>query len=74
MSRADRLGKRVRCPFYLTSDGQTAISCEGPTDECRSVMQFISSSAYRDWRHETCEKKCENCPVYRGLMLTKYDI
>jgi hypothetical protein len=74
MSRADREGKSTTCPFYLTTDGLTAISCEGPNEQSRMGISFMIPSAFKEWRRRYCNDKdgCRRCPAYLAIMETKY--
>lgn len=74
MSRADREGKNTMCPFYLTTDGQTAISCEGPNEHSRLGISFMIPSAYKRWRRDYCNHAdgYRRCPAYLAIMETKY--
>lgn len=75
MSRADRLGKSTCCPFYLTTDGQTAISCEGPNEHSRLGFTFMNPTAYKSWRRGFCNNAdgYRRCPVYLAIMEAKYN-
>ena len=62
----------VQCPFYQGDDGASRIRCEG-FGRARSLTLI-----YRFKRHfekkmlEVCCDDYKACPIYRGLMETKY--
>lgn len=74
MSRADRQGKNTICPFYLTTDGLTTLSCEGPDDKSRMGITFMVPTAFKNWRRDFCNSAdgYRRCPVYLAIMEAKY--
>ncbi len=56
----------ICCPFYQ-SMANKSISCEGITDDCITKLLFISSEKRELHRKIFCEKKYENCEIYRML-------
>lgn len=65
MPRAYNEG-RICCPFYQ-SIANKSISCEGITDDCTTKLLFKSSDKMNQHRVIFCEKKYENCEVFRML-------
>ena len=74
MSHADREGKKTICPFYLTTDGQSTLSCEGVDDKSRLGITFMVPGTFRSWRRDRCNdmEGHKTCPLYRAIMDYKY--
>lgn len=72
MPGANSLAKGVRCPFWQSSDGHTHIICESSFDRSCLAIFFTDPEACRRYRREICSGPFEDCPLYQGLLATKY--
>ena len=54
------------CPFFKRST-EKRISCEGITDGCLTHIEFNSRNKKKMHRKIFCDRKYENCEVYRML-------
>ena len=61
----------IRCPLYINI-GLKSITCEGITDVCVNKILF-NTPQQRDMHCKMfCEKKYENCEIYR-MLVKKYE-
>ncbi len=72
MSKADALGRHIKCPFYISTDGQTNMCCEGANDGNRCGLTFSDKAAYSKWRRQICSRDYRQCVIYHGLLHLKY--
>lgn len=72
MRGADSLAKGVKCPFWSETDDETRIMCESFYDKSCAGVLFMDSRACRRYKREICSSGYKSCPLYQGLMATKY--
>ena len=61
----------VKCPFYKEQTART-ISCEGITDDS-IIKQYFSFPRSKELHVNVfCERKFENCEIYR-MLVKKYE-
>lgn len=73
MSTADALGRSVKCPYYINTDSQVAMVCEGFNEHCRCNLTFLGHSSYAKWRRQYCAGAYRKCPLYIALTQHKYN-
>lgn len=61
----------VMCPFFRMSE-KRRIVCEGISDDCVNSMEFVSSRLRDRHKERYCDKKYQNCRLYRMLQ-EKYE-
>ena len=62
--------KAIMCPFYRGVEGNS-VTCEGPGDSTIRV-NHKTHDAYRVYLARYCIREYRNCPIYIGLLRTKY--
>lgn len=63
----------AKCPFYRRKEKQKIV-CEGPYDDCLSLIQTFGSNVNRDKQLEIfCGDRYKNCEIYRMIMESKYE-
>lgn len=74
MAAGEFRAANVLCPFYLMNDTERKqIGCEGVVEKS-TIKQTWNNKKDFDvhfWKH--CCKRYEQCPVYKMLMMEKYD-
>jgi hypothetical protein len=61
----------ARCPYFKGS-GERKVMCEGITDDCNTILDFRNRESRNKHRELFCDRKYENCEIYRALE-EKYD-
>lgn len=56
----------VVCPFFKASN-EKQISCEGIAEESILILSFNNKKDRNFHKTVFCDKKCENCEIYRML-------
>lgn len=72
MPGAASLAKGVRCPFWIYTDGIKRIVCESSYESSCVGIFFADPAACRRYKRDVCGGQFEDCPLYQGLLATKY--
>ena len=58
----------VLCPFYLKDDGKNQITCEGVSDDSKTVLVFRDKNAFMFRLAKFCCDQFESCEIHHILM------
>lgn len=80
MPANEAAAKSVLCPFFRgasapkadTIEWQCRIGCEGNSDDSAITFRFRALKDYTAYKQAFCDADYSRCPVYAGLMATKY--